>query len=140
MQRVCFFAHPNAFRSLTHALLLFLLSLFSRGPNLDFRKQFRLLYDSSATRKLRFNVYGIPADKKQMDDEDRIGSTMLTLKEIAEGAGIEFVFRLSHEQGSKQAALTKSQATISVTCVSRGEMTLDIKQPASPSNADSAGK
>jgi len=98
----------------------------SRGVNPEFRKTFRLQFDSRAgsSRKLRFNVYDLAAQSKAMDDEDRLGSCMLLLAEVVDGAGIEFVYSLTHEAPEKQAALAKQHATIIVQCTSKSEMSL----------------
>lgn len=109
-----------------HLSSLFVLS-FSRGdPNPEFRKVFRLTYDSTVLRKLRFNVYNLSPDKKSMDDEDRIGSAMMLLKEVVDGAGIEYVYKLTHENSSKQSLLAKNGATIVISCAAKSEMALDM--------------
>ena len=98
--------------------------LFSRASNPEFRKTFRLTFDSTTQRKLRFNVYDLSPSTRSMDDEDRLGSCMLQLKEVVDGAGIEFVYRLHHELPAKQAALVKQGATIVIQCSSKSEMSL----------------
>jgi hypothetical protein len=104
----------------------------SRAGNPEFRKVFRLTYDSTVLRKLRFNVYDLDSSKKQMDDEDRMGSAMMLLKEVVDGAGIEFVYRLTHENPTKQQALIKGGATIVIQCSSKSEMALDMTTTKSP--------
>lgn len=96
----------------------------ARGVNPEFRKTFKLQFDSRSKRKLRFNVYDLPPSSKSMDDEDRLGSCMLMLAEVVDGAGIEFVYSLTHEAPDKQTALAKQHATIIVQCTSKSEMSL----------------
>ena len=95
---------------------------------------FKLTYDSTSVRKLRFNLYDIPPNSKAMDDEDRMGSAMMVLKEVVDNAGIEFVYKLTHENPAKQQALLKNGATIIIQCSSKSEMALDMA-PTSPTAA-----
>jgi len=97
------------------------------GAEVQWRKTFKLQYDSRPAfegRKLRFNVYDLPAQSKQMDDEDRIGSALLHLKDLVDNAGIDYVFKLTHEVPAKQQALLKSGATLTLQCISKSEAQL----------------
>jgi hypothetical protein len=83
------------------------------NANPEWRKTFKLSFDSRAEgRKLRFNVYDIASGSKAMDDEDRIGSCMFHIKELVDNAGIDFVFKLTHE-GQHTRALTHSGSALS---------------------------
>lgn len=90
------------------------------------------------TRKLRFNVYDLPTGSKQMDDEDRMGAAVVSLKEVVDAAGIEFVFKLTHETASKQQALAKVGATIVVQCAIKSEMAIEAGATGASEKAPSA--
>ena len=75
----------------------------SKPRDPEFRKHFKLTYDSTVARKLRFNVYDLAPSSKAMDDEDRMGSCMMMLKEVVEGAGIESVGTTSSQSSAGQS-------------------------------------
>lgn len=87
-----------------------------------FRKKFPLEYIETAAKKLRFNVYDVPSGATSIEDPDRVGSAVVTLKECVDGAGTDFIFNLSHKDGKKQSLLDGAKSTITVNCFSKKEV------------------
>lgn len=80
----------------------------------EFKKKFPLKFVDLAAKTLRFNVYDVPDGAKSIDDPYRLGSSLVPINTIAENAGVEFEYVLTHRDARKQVALESAKSTITV--------------------------
>ena len=85
----------------------------------EFKKGFPLTFVDNSAKSLRFNVYDVPAGSKNIEDDFRLGSAIVSIASLVDKAGSEFVFALHHKNPQKQAALLANRATISISCAQR---------------------
>lgn len=64
-------------------------------------------------------MYDVPPGSKNIEDEFRLGSAIVSIKALVDRPGAEFVYQLSHKHPKRNEKLTSNLSTLTVSCSSK---------------------